>query len=195
MFVSRTPMQRRLARVPGRLVKEDKGAVLVEAAIVIPILLMIFLALVEFTEAFTAKRRAAAVAATAADLTAQALKVSTSDLNDIVYAANSIMAPFSASPLSVTISSVGYDSHNNLVDMWSCSWSSPTAGGSCTGQSATPVTLPSGLITQGSGQCLIVAQTSYTFTPAIGQFLLSGVNFSQSAYYVPRLTECIQKTA
>ncbi|MGA7329146.1 MAG: TadE/TadG family type IV pilus assembly protein [Rhodomicrobium sp.] len=175
----------RLAAATRLFGRRDDGAILFEAAIVIPILLMMFLGMVEFSEAFTARRRVATVATTTADLVSQATSVSTADLNDIVSVANSLLAPYSVSTLNVTISSVGYDANSNVVSYWNCTWSNVSAAPTCASPGTAP-TLPTGLIS--AGQSIIVAQASYTFTPPIGQFLLGGVPFNSIAYYKPRFT-------
>jgi Flp pilus assembly protein TadG len=187
---------RKLAGAIRRFGARKDGAILVEAALVLPILILLFLALVEFSEAFTARRRVGAVAATTADLVAQAQSVTTSDLDDIVSVANSIMAPYAVAPLSITITSVGFNSQNQIVELWSCSWSTVSAAPSCSATGAA-FTLPAGLLSSGqnsvSAQSLIVAQTSYTFTPPIGQYLLGGVTFNQTAYFTPRITPYVTK--
>ena len=46
-------------------------------------------------------------------------------------------------------------------------------------------TLPPGLTAQGG--TIIVAESSYTFTPAIGSYLTGDVTFDSVAYYMPRI--------
>ncbi len=176
----------------------DEGAVLVEAAIVIPILLMMFVGMVEFSQAFTARRKVVAVVSTVADLVAQRMSVGASDLVDIVSISNSLMAPFSAAPLGITIASVGFDANNNIATLWSCSWSSISGTPSCTepqqgcSASGASFTLPAGLLTQ-AGNSIIVAQATYNYKPPIGQFLLGGLTFQPVAYFKPRLVPCVAK--
>jgi Flp pilus assembly protein TadG len=186
---------RRVARLRSPALgfaSRGEGAVLIEAAIVIPILVMLLVGMVEFSQAFTARRRAGTVAITTADLVAQASSVTTSDLNDIVSVANNLMAPYPVAPLSVTVSSVGYNSNNTIVTLWSCAWTSISAAPSCTATGAA-ATLPSGLVLSGEAQSIILVQTSYVFKPAVGEFLLGGVTFSQTAYFTPRLSAYVQK--
>jgi Flp pilus assembly protein TadG len=186
---SRRPAKlcRRVARVGAG----KRGAVLVEAAIVFPILILIFVGMVEFSQAFTARRRVQAVAATAADLVAQNATVTTADLNDIVSAGSQLMTPFSATGLTLRITSVGQDEQNNIVSLWSCSWSSISASPSCTA-GGDYTTLPAGLIVS-STDSIIVGQTSYAYTPLFGQFLQDGVTFSGASYFRPRVSQNVAK--
>jgi Flp pilus assembly protein TadG len=185
--------RRRLA-----FLEHDKGAILVEAAIVLPILVMMFVGMAEFSLAFTANRKVTAVVATAADLVAQRMSVSSADLSDIVSVANNLLAPFSAAPLSISITSVGLDSAGNSATLWSCSWSSISASPSCTDapQSCAPtgasLVLPADILTQ-AGSSIIVAKATYNYTPPVGKFLVGGLTFQPASYFKPRLVPCVAK--
>ena len=98
--LGRNPLQL-YARASGRTIfVRDEGAIMLEAAIVLPILVMMFVGMIEFSQAFTARRKVASTAITTADLVAQVSSVSTSQLNDIVSVSNALLAPFSATPLA-----------------------------------------------------------------------------------------------
>jgi Flp pilus assembly protein TadG len=152
---------------------------------------MMFLGMVEFSEAFTARRKVGIATSTMADLVSQTESVTTASLNDIVSVSNSIMAPYPAAPLSITITSVGLDSNGNSVALWSCAWATVAAAPNCASTGAAFV-LPPGLLVQPT-DTVIVVQTSYNFKPPVGQFLLGGLTFSQAAYFKPRLTAAITK--
>jgi Flp pilus assembly protein TadG len=180
-----------LYRRAARMGAGKKGAVLVEAAIVFPVLILIFVGMVEFSQAFTARRRVQAVAAAAADLVAQNAAVTTADLRDIASAGSQLMTPFSSTGLTLKITSVGQDKHNHIVSLWRCSWSSISASPSCsTGGAYT--TLPAGLIVS-STDSVIVGQTSYAYTPIFGQFLQGGVTFTGASYFKPRVSQTVTK--
>jgi len=164
-----------------------RGSVLLEAAIAMPILVLILLSLAEFGEAFTIKRRNAQVASTAADLVAQVSCVSSSQagtassLQDIANIAATILAPYSysASIAGLSVTSVMQNASNATVQ-WSWATGSLTAG-----TAGNSFSLPSGLVSQN--QTVIVAQASYTFTPPVGSYLTGGVTFQAQAFNKPRL--------
>ncbi len=170
---------------------DERGAILIEAALIFPVLLTIFLGMAEFSQAFTAKRRVQSVASTVADLVSQEQSVTTADLADIAGAGAQIMLPFSSSGLSLTIASVGEDANKNITQQWSCSWSSVPASPSCSATGAAYAGLPTGLLHPGDS--IIVATTNYTYTPVAGVFLLGGVTFSGASYYRPRLSASVVK--
>lgn len=168
------------------------GSVAIEAAIIIPILFMMFFGMVEMGQAFTAKRRVQGVASATADLVAQSSSVSTADLVDIASIASQLMLPYSSTRLALKITSVAEDASSNITAQWSCAWSSVVSAPTCTTTAATYTGLPSGLLS--AGQSVIVGQATYAFTPTIVDFLTSGVTFSSTAYFRPRLASSVTKT-
>ena len=87
----------------------ERGTIAIEAAIILPVLLLIFLGMVEFGQAFTVKRRVQNVASSTADLVAQSQTVTTAQLNDIASIGAQLMLPFSSTGIALTITSVAED--------------------------------------------------------------------------------------
>jgi Flp pilus assembly protein TadG len=170
---------------------EERGAAAIEAAIILPLLVMIFAGMVEMSQAFTVKRRVYTVASAAADLVAQSQTVTTSDLNDIASIGTQLMLPFSSTGLTLTITSVAENSQSKITVQWSCSWSNLSSSANCTAGGAAYTGLPSGLL--NPGQSVIIGQTSYPYKPAIGEFLTGGLTFTASSYFRPRLAAAVVK--
>jgi Flp pilus assembly protein TadG len=147
--------------------------------------------MVEFSQALTVKRRVQNVASTTADLIAQSQTVTTAELNDIASIGVQLMLPFSSTRLSLTLTSVAEDANSNITVQWSCSWSRLSSPASCAAGGAAFTGLPAGLLSPG--QSLIIGQTLYPYTPAIGQFLTGGLTFSATSYFRPRLVSSVVK--
>ena len=111
---------------------DERGSVAIESAIIFPVLVLIFLGMVEMSQAFTVKRRVQNVANSTADLVAQSQTVTTSDLNDIASIGAQLMLPFSSTGLTLTITSVAEDTQSKVTVQWSCSWSSLSSSANCT---------------------------------------------------------------
>ncbi len=173
----------------SRLLAAERGAIAVEAAIVFPVLLTMFLGMVEFGQAFTVKRRVHIVASATADLVAQSQTVAIADLNNIASIGTQLMLPYSSTGLTLVITSVAEDASNNITVQWSCSWSSLSSSANCTTSGALYAGLPAGLLS--AGQSVIIAQTQYPYAPAVGKFLTGGRTFSSSTYFRPRLTAAV----
>jgi Flp pilus assembly protein TadG len=74
-----------------------------------PILILLYVGIVEVGNLLTVNRRTSSVAATAADLTAQLKSVAAVDLEDILKAPGALLTPYSTTPLKVVLSSVVAD--------------------------------------------------------------------------------------
>ncbi len=163
-----------------KFVNDNKGSVLIEAALVMPVIVMLLLATVEFGQAFTAKRKMGQVASTAADLVARAGCVTQSELQDISAIGKTILEPYPSALLGLRITSVSGKS----TVQWS--FASGTLSPAPTG---TAFVLPKSLA--GQGKPIIVAETNYKFTPTIGKFLIGGVTFSKASYNFSRLAGAV----
>jgi Flp pilus assembly protein TadG len=167
-----------------RLARAEQGAALIEFTLVFPVLIALLLGVVEFSEAFAVSRKLSNAAATVADLVSQETKESDSDLDDIATVADALVAPFSSAKLGLVVSSVVADQNNNT----SVSWSYAHGAGATR---RTDLKLPAGLTEAKSS--VIVAETSYQFTPTIGFYLTGVITLNGKAYFHPRVTSLVAK--
>lgn len=170
-----------------RFMHARHGLAAVEFALLLPLMITLYFGTIEVTNMVTASRRAANVASTAADLTAQAMSVSNADMTDIFAASTAIMSPFSTASLSITVTSVVADASNNPK----VAWSSTLNGTARSVGSA--MTLPAGLTTAGSS--VIVAEVRYSYSSPVGTFLKDILTFNETAYLKPRRTVAVQRTS
>jgi Flp pilus assembly protein TadG len=184
----RSPLRLRL-RKAARAISDSEGSVLIEAAIILPILLMIFLGMVEFSNAFTAKRRVDTVASTTADLVARAQFVTAPDLADIASVGAQLMLPFSSSRLTLRIRSVSEDSQSRVTEQWNCFWSSISVAATCAQTGTAYSGVPAGVLR--AGESVIISQATYAFTPTVGEFLMGGLTFTANSYLRPRLAASV----
>ena len=160
------------------LADDTRGVSAVEFALILPIMVTMYIGAVEFSSALTVDRRVSSVASAAADLAAQSEQVTSNSVQDIFTAATSIMLPYSATSISIVLTSVVADANNDTTVDWSCAQNgSPKSDGAA-------YTLPTGLTQPFSS--VIVAEVAYSYTPPIGQFLTGGVNMSETFYLRPR---------
>lgn len=172
---------KRLKAVAGRYLNDASGVVAIEFALLIPVMLTLYFGTIETTNAMTAARRVTNVASTAADLTAQASSVSTSDINDIFSASTAILAPFPTNVIKITITSVVASTSN--ASSTKVSWSKTYGGGTARSVNSS-VTLPAGLTTAGSS--VIMVEVAYTYSSPISTFITGPIVMSEVAYLKPR---------
>lgn len=108
-----------LARIASRLLRDSAGIAAVEFALILPLMLMLYLGLVEMSRGLRASQKVDLVAHMLADLTAQQLTggqgsgqagLTNTDFTETFAAANLIMSPLSTTNLKMTISEVAISS-------------------------------------------------------------------------------------
>jgi Flp pilus assembly protein TadG len=162
------------------LFKDKKGSVAIEAAMVMPLMVMLLLATIEFGQGFTAKRRVDQVASTVSELVARAACVTPAELQDVSAIGGTILGPYASAPRGLRITSV--------TAQGAVQWSYGS-GTLAPAQTGAAYGLPASLA--GQNKPLIVAETSYAFTPTLGKFLVNGLTFSAASYHYSRLSGAV----
>jgi len=170
----------------GAFWRDRRGVSTVEFAITLPVLLLIFVGMIEFGEVFTAERRINIVANSTADLVARTKTTSDAELNDIAAAVGEIVRPFPTDSLGLVVSSIVTDADNNATVAWS--W----ADGATARTAGATFALPDAALTEPNTS-IIVAEVTYQFTPSVGLFLVGGTQLDAVALYRPRLAEAVEK--
>ncbi|MDO8290410.1 MAG: pilus assembly protein [Parvibaculum sp.] len=175
------PVLYRLSDFACSMLRDPRGMVAVEFALIVPVMITLYFGTIETTNAMTAARRVTNVAQTAADLTAQVTTVSTSDLDDIFSASTAILSPFPTNVVKITVTSVVASASN--ANTTTVAWSK-AYGGSTARSTNAAVTLPAGLTTVGSS--VIMVEVTYTYTSPIAEFITGPITMSEVAYLKPR---------
>jgi Flp pilus assembly protein TadG len=185
---------RRTRWLAVRLLKDRRGVAAIEFAFIAPVLLVLFFGTVEFTGAIATKRRVTTMARTVSDLTSQAAVVTDTDLANFFAASSGIMMPYSATPISMTVSLLYVDSLGQGRVEWSIGYNT---AGLPAGTGSPPVSIPSGLVSRDSNnnvlanQYLIYSHVSYLYTNPTLVVLRSSVTLADDAYTRPRQTVCV----
>jgi Flp pilus assembly protein TadG len=182
---SRAPSPARDEGAIRALARCREGAAIVEFSLIFPIMVVMFLGLVEFGEAFAVSRRLTNSASTVSDLVAQVRTVSTGDLNDIARVAEEIVKPYRTANLGLVVSSVRADKDNATTVAWSYAHGT---GATARAQGAA-FALPAGLTEANSS--IIAVETVYQFTPSVGMFLTGPIELSGVAYFRPRVSRSV----
>jgi len=167
----------------ARLVKRDeRGVAAVEFALLAPVLVMLFIGIVEICHAVTIDRRVSQAAHSTADLVTQKQDLCTADAADIMNIVGQLLAPYNATPLNIAIIGVrvnGTDTTQGTVT-WSYSYngaSAPSTGGT--------YALPANLI--GPGRTGVVSVASYPYTaPIFRHYLPAAFTLQERSILTPR---------
>src|SRR5262245_23803937 len=101
------------------MARDRRGVSAIEFAMIAPILILIYVAIVEAGNLLTLHRRTSSVASTAADLAAQTKTITNDDLKDVIKASGALLTPYPETPLRVVVSSVVADKNNLGKVDWS----------------------------------------------------------------------------
>jgi Flp pilus assembly protein TadG len=195
-----------------RIAKANEGVAAVEFALILPIMLFMFIGVLEISHAVTVDRRVSQVTSSIGDLVARAetlipstMAVDTTgvgSVEDIMQVGGYLMDPYRRTTLKMTVSSVvtapaPADPVVSRRVKWRCTSNDvATNAFSCDCvDEAVPAGFPSGLL--GAGDGVIMADVEYGYTPIVfGKFFFlkdpatPGVNtsfkFKDKIYQKPR---------
>jgi Flp pilus assembly protein TadG len=165
------------------LFTDTRGIAATEFALVVPIMLVMFFGMVEFSAGIAVDRKVTLIARTLSDLTSQNTSVSDTLLANFFAASNGILTPYSATPTKATITELYVDPSTLKARV---QWSK----GSFPRQTSSIVTIPTALAVGDS--YLIFSEVSYLYTPTVGYVMAkAGITLSEVAYTRPRQSNCV----
>jgi Flp pilus assembly protein TadG len=173
----------RVRRLALGFPEDCRGVAATEFAVIVPIMLVMFFGVVEFSSGVAVDRKVTLVARTLSDLTSQSISVADTDLTNFRNASNAILTPYASAPTNSTITELHIDTVSLAARVqWSKGAAPRTAG--------TIVVIPAALAV--SNTYLIMSEVTYTYVPTIGYVMgTTGVNLSDRAYTRPRQSQCV----
>jgi Flp pilus assembly protein TadG len=167
---------------------DETGNALTEAALVFPILFILFFGVSELCEGFIASRRVEAAAFTAADLVARLQTVNSADLVALKSIIDETIKPLPVATVGLVVTSVVADENNVTTVAWS-----EALGPGVTAHTANAlIVLPNGLTLPNSS--VIFAQVSYTFRSTLSTLIIGGLQLRAQAYQQPRFGEEVARS-
>jgi Flp pilus assembly protein TadG len=180
---------RRAQRVLGDLVRDRRGIAATEFALILPIMLVLFFGVVEFTNGLAASRAVSLMAHTNSDLTSQSKSVQGSDLTNFFAASTGVLYPYATSPTDPNLKM-------SIVQLWvnqslqaRIQWA-VNSDGSAAPTPGTVVNIPASL--QVANTYVVYSSVTYLYVPTIGYLMnKGGVILSDFAYTRPRMSQCV----
>ncbi|MCC7016550.1 MAG: pilus assembly protein, partial [Rhodospirillales bacterium] len=165
------------------MLRDTSGAVAVEFALILPVLITMIMGTIELTNFLTAQRKILAAAQTISDLISQETDVTSTDLDDLIAAGKMVLRPMNTSLLSVGVASVRFDASSTP----SVDWTHSLSGGAVA--NATTLATP---VAQANSSVIIV-YASYSYTPITGSLILSSRTLSETSITRPRTVSYVSK--
>ncbi|MBR0727970.1 pilus assembly protein [Bradyrhizobium japonicum] len=161
-----------------------------EFAIVTPFMLVLYVGGVELGNGLAMNVKVSATAHSVADMISQNTAVTSTQMDGILAAASSIMAPYpikngSTSLMTITVSEVSTDGNGNATVQWSTSTSSTGARKKGDPMTLSSFTAPDKNPTNANIS-LILSEVSYDYAPNLGFTIAGTVKLSDSYYLFPR---------
>src|SRR5437660_1734069 len=153
-----------------RFAQDRRGMTAVEFAFVLPVLVTMYLGTVEISMAVAIDRKVTLLTRTLDDLASQPATIKNADMTNLLDASASVIAPYDASKLKMTVTRVDIDNVGVAKVVWS-----DTRYGTAhsVGQS---VTLPAALKVNNTS--LIWSEVEYFYTPTIGYVVTGSINLT-----------------
>jgi Flp pilus assembly protein TadG len=161
------------------------GVAAVEFAIILPFMLVLYLGSIEAGNGLAVQFKAALASRAVADLASQYTSIDNATMTGILNASATVVAPYSASGMVVTISEITTNASGQGTITWSDSLNGTAHA---VGQS---VTLPAAL--QIANTSLIWSEVTYPYQPSLGMVMTGTINIYQSSYFYPRLATSITR--
>ncbi len=162
--------------------KDRAGNVLVEFALLMPILATIFFGLFEGSQAILAYMKLVAATQTVADLVTQQQSVTSTDMDNFNRAGQLVMTPFTAANFGFAATSVVFDINTGNATL---GWSQT--------RNASPLSNWSALAAGygQKGESVVIVQGNYAYHSVLAYVLPATINMSQIAFSRPRLVASI----
>ncbi len=202
------PMSRigfRILRSALDMFRDSRGIAATEFAVIVPVMLVMFFGVVEFSSGVAVDRKVTLVARTVSDLTSQApssatqatfAAVTDSYLGNVFNAGALIFQPYKpTTPAKARVSEIYIDSTGAATIQWSKAATITSTGATLTtssrntGDNVTSL-VPAALLVKRT--YLILSEVSFLYTPAVGYVMApAGVTLSDVAYTRPRQVVCV----
>lgn len=175
----------RLMRRLKNLVGDARGVAAVEFAMLLPLMMTLYLGVVEVSQGIAIARKVTLTTRTLADLASRVSTISNADMTDILAASSSVLAPYPVSNLKVVLTSIKIDANKAATVVWSDSLNGnkKTAGASITLDDALAV----------ANTTLIMSEAEYAYKPTIGYVVTGTLTLKDKMYMRPRLSSEVKR--
>ena len=174
-------------RTARRLLADRAGVSMVEFALTVPFLILLYLGTYQVSDAVSCNRKVTITARAVADLTSQYSSVNDTSEASILAASAQVMAPYDTSKATIIVSELYTDTNGITKIVWS------RASGTVTPhtQGATFIANP---LVVTNGTYSIVAEITYAYVPAISFGVVGPLTLGDTIYMRPRISASVDMT-
>src|SRR3954447_24736420 len=114
-LASRTELVRRLASFAS----DRRGISAVEFAMLLPLMVTLYLGVVEVSQGVATDRKVTLTTRTMADLASRVSSINNADMSSLLNASAAVIAPYQPAPLKIVLSAVSIDANGVAKVAWS----------------------------------------------------------------------------
>jgi Flp pilus assembly protein TadG len=165
--------------------RDRRGISAVEFGMLLPVMITLYLGVVEVSKGVAIDRKVTLTTRTMADLASRVTSINNADMSSLLNASSAVIAPYDQTKVKVVLSSVSIDANGVAKIAWS-----DTLNGTAHSVGST-VTLPTAL--NVANTTLIWSEVSYLYSPTFGYVLTGDMNLHDQIYMRPRLSDSISR--
>jgi Flp pilus assembly protein TadG len=169
------------------LVGDKRGVAAVEFAMLLPLMMTLYLGVVEVSQGIAIARKVTLTSRTLADLASRVSTISNADMTNILNASSTVLSPYPVSNLKVVVTAVTINSAGSATVAWS-----DTLNGTAKTVGAA-VTLDAALAVPST--TLIMSEVEYVYTPTIGYVVTGSLTLRDKMYMRPRQSTTVGRTS
>lgn len=167
--------------------RDRNGLAAIEFALLAPVMIFLFFAVVEASNAFAVSRKVSLAVNTLADLTSQEAQISADQANDLFSGVEQIIQQGSISA-QIRLVSVVIDGGTGDVVVH---WSRDNSGGQPYAPGSEYTSLADATLLDATSS-LVVGEIEYTYTSALTRHLIPSIDFNKIATRWPRRSSRVQ---
>jgi Flp pilus assembly protein TadG len=158
-------------RAAAGFARAEDGVAIVEFALIVPVLLLIYFGTVEITSVMRNVRKVDILSRTIGDTLSQRTMPTADEVNDVFQVGPIVLAPFDGTGLQMTVSAVGVVGDTETGPLQICS--SVAAAGSPVRTAGAPAPVAVADSLQPKGTRLLLVEISVPYKPVTGSSLFS----------------------
>ena len=170
-----------IGKILSRWIDEDEGVAAIEAAMIFPMMLFIFLGVFDAGNAILANQKTVRASQVVADLITRKSVVSNSDVSEAMDAGRLALEPLDSSSFGVDIVSIRFDESADSSIEWRDTFN----------MSSVPDALNSVTALQDANEGVVMVSVKYVYTPLFSSFISGPITMNEVAFSRGRRTPVI----
>ncbi len=167
----------------ARMMRSREGVAALEFAIILPVMLLLVMGGFEYSRVLAVSRKVTITTRALADLTTHYSSMTDADLATVMAASAQVFAPYSTTPMQITVSEVYVSAAGIATVVWSKATNTTAL---------TPtqiVFLPAGIAQPNS--YIVWTQVTYVYTPVVPYALTQNLTMADQLFMTPRRSASI----